>query len=593
MKKNKFYIKLSLSSLLLAGLMGACKDEFLELDPVGVYTETGLVNKKGAEGLLIAAYAALDGRPETQTTGSSNWVWGSVASDDANKGTEPSDFNSINPIELYQQTAGGEVSSKWVGVTDGIGMANQVLRTLQAAATSPTNDILPADAARIEGEARFLRAFYHMEGRKVFGLGFPWIPETAIEVEDYKAITNQVEIWPQIEADFKFAMDNLPGTQAEVGRANKWAAASFLAKAYLFQTKYADALTLLTDVVANGTNAKGTKYALNANYGDNFRVATKNNPETVFAIQYAINDGAGNNANANYEQNLNFPHGSGDKPGGCCGFFQPSQTLVNSYMTDATTGLPTMNPYTPNGVTSDYQATSADPFTPYGGTLDPRLDHTVGRRGIQYLDWGPHPGQDWIRQVTNGGPYSPKKNVHSRAELAGGSAGTGSWGQPANALSFPVMRFSDVMLMAAEAEAQAGSLTNALNLVNAVRTRAGSQATISGLYLVGTNTAGPIGNYKVGQYAAFAGKDDAMRAIMEERKLELAMEGHRKFDLVRWGIAAETLNAYAAFEKTYIPKFVNAQFTKGQDEYMPVPEQAITTSRLANGSFNIKQNGGY
>ncbi|MDQ3290487.1 MAG: RagB/SusD family nutrient uptake outer membrane protein, partial [Bacteroidota bacterium] len=414
---------------------------------------------------------------------------------------------------------------------------------------------------------------------------------TALSVEDYRAITNQVEIWPQIEADFKFAQDNLPGTQAEIGRANKWAAASFLAKAMMFQAKYAEALTLLNDVIANGTTAKGVKYALNPNFGDNFRIATKNSAETVFAIQYAINDGAFNNANANYENNLNFPHNSG-APGGCCGFFQPSQALVNSYMTDATTGLPTFNPLTPNGVTSDYQVTSSQSFTPYGGTLDPRLDHTVGRRGIQYLDYGPHPGRNWIRQVTNGGPYSPKKNVHTQAELAGGSAGTGNWGQPANALSFPVMRYSDVLLLAAEAEAQAGSLANALTHVNAVRTRAGSQATIDGLYKVGTSTAGPIANYKVGLYSAFASKDDAMRAIIEERKLELAMEGHRKFDLVRWGIAAQTLNAYAAFEKTYIPKFVNAKYT-AEDDYMPVPEGVITTSRLPNGTFNLKQNAGY
>lgn len=588
MKKNKVFLKLSLGSLLLAGLMGACKEEFLDLGPVGVYSEAALTNKKGIEGMLIAAYAALDGRPETQTTGSTNWVWGSVAADDANKGTEPADFNSINPIELYQQTATGEAGSKWRGVVDGIGMANQVLRSLKVA-----TDISEADAKRIEGEARFLRGFFHMEGRKVFGIGFPWIPETIASIEDYKAITNQVEIWPQIEADFKFAQDNLPATQAERGRANKWAGAAFLAKAMIFQNKYSAALPILNDVIANGTNAQGNKYALNPNYGANFRVATKNSAETIFAIQYAINDGAANNANANYENNLNFPHGSGDKPGGCCGFFQPSQALVNSYMTDAATGLPTMNPYTTNGVTSDYKQTSSDPFTPYSGTLDPRLDHSVGRRGIQYLDWGPHPGRSWIRDINNGGPYSPKKNVHSRAELSSGTAGTGSWGQPANALSFPVMRFSDVILMAAEAEAQAGSLAKATELVNRVRTRAGSTETIEGLYKVGSNTAGPVANYKVGLYPTFSSKEEAMAAIREERKLELAMEGHRKFDLVRWGIADVVLNKYAGFEKTYIPKFVNAQFTKNQDEYMPVPENVINTSRLSNGTFNLKQNVGY
>ncbi|WP_168193942.1 RagB/SusD family nutrient uptake outer membrane protein [Pontibacter sp. SGAir0037] len=591
MKKNKFYLGITLGSLFMAGIMTACKEEFLELDPIGAYSESSLTNKKGVEGMLIATYAALDGRPETQATGSTNWIMGSVAADDANKGSEAADFNTINPIELYQQTPSNVViNDKWRGAVDGIGMANQVLRTLKL-----ITDASAADAARIEGEARFLRAFFHMEGKKVFDKGFPWIPETAVTNEDYKAITNQADIWPQIEADFRFAMENLPPTQADRGRANKWAAAAFLGKALIYQKKYAEALTILKDVMANGTNAQGTKYALNPNYGANFRVATKNSAETVFVIQYAINDGAGNNSNANYEQNLNFPHGgSGDRPGGCCGFFQPSQALVNSYMTDAATGLPRRTPYATNGVTSDYQRTSSQPFTPYAGTLDPRLDHTVGRRGIQYLDWGAHPGRNWIRDINNGGPYSPKKNVHSRAELTGGSAGTGSWGQPANALSFPVMRYADVILLTAEAEAQAGSLSNATDLVNIVRERAGSQETIEGIYMVGSNTEGPVANYKVGLYTTpFASKDAAMTAIMEERRLELAMEGHRKFDLVRWGIAAQTLNAYASFEKTYVPKFTNAQFSANQDEFMPVPELVINTSRLSSGQFNLKQNEGY
>ena len=523
MKNIKTISKITLGAVLLTGILAACKEKFLEVDPVGVYSEASLTNLKGVEGMLIGTYAALDGRPESQTSGSTNWVTGSVAADDANKGTEPADFNTINDIELYLQLpSNGPVTDKWVGAVDGIGLANQT------------------------------------------------------------------DIWPQIEADLKYAFDNLPAKMPQKGRVNKWAAGAFLAKAMLFQAKYGPALILLNDIMANGTTAAGNKYALNENYGANFRIATKNSPETVFAIQYSIGDGAPNNSNGNYENTLNFPHGSGDKPGGCCGFFQPSQALVNSFMTDATTGLPTFNSLTPNGVTSDYQLESKDPFTPYAGTVDPRLDHTVGRRGVQYLDWGPHPGRDWIRQVSNGGPYSPKKNVHTRAEFAEKSAGTGSWGQAVNALSFPLMRFSDVILMAAEAEAQAGSLSTATDHVNKVRARAANVASF-----VKKPDGSPAANYKVGLYPAFGSKTQAMQAIMEERRLEFGMEGHRKFDLVRWGIADQVLNAYAAFEKTYIPKFVNAKFTKGQDEYMPVPENAIATSRTAAGTFNLKQNAGY
>jgi starch-binding outer membrane protein, SusD/RagB family len=583
MKNKKLFIKMSLTTFLLAGVSFACKDEFLEQPPQGTYSEPALNNRKGIEGMLIAAYATLDGRPETQLTGSTNWVMGSVAADDANKGTEPSDFSSINDIELYRQLpSNGPVNDKWNGAVDGIGIANVVIRSVRA-----NTDMADAVKTRIEAEARFLRGHWHFEGRKVFAAGFPWIPETAVVNEDYVAIVNQVDIWPQIEADFKFAFDNLPATQAEAGRVNKWAAGAFLAKVLLFQGKYAPALALFNDVIANGTTSRGVKYALNENYGANFRIATKNSAETVFAVQYAIGDGAGGNQNGNWENNLNFPHGSGN-PGGCCGFFQPSQAFVNSFMTDAATGLPIANPLIPNGVTNDRLLVSTAAFTPYAGTLDPRLDHTVGRRGIQYLDWGVHPGRDWIRDVSNGGPYSPKKNVHSKAEQTGGSAGTGAWGQAANALSFPLMRFADVLLMAAEAEAQAGSLANALTLVNRVRARAANEAS-----LVKNAAGAPAANYKVGLYNAFASKDAALTAIRTERKLELGMEGHRKFDLSRWGIAGEVLTAYANFEKTYIPKFSAAQFTPGRDEYMPVPENAIQTSRTADGTVNLKQNPGY
>jgi hypothetical protein len=580
MKRNKLLIKVSLSSLLLAGVVGACKDEFLEQPPQGTFAGGTLASSlQGLNGLVVGAYSGLNGRPGSFTSGATNWVFGSVAADDANKGTEPADFSALNDIELYQQLpSNGPVQDKWTGVVDGIGLANDALRALQASTISE------AEKTRLIGQVRFLRGFYHMEGRKVFGMYFPYIGEN---LEDLNTTTNAQEIWPKIEEDFKFAYDNLESKMDQPGRANKWAAAAFLAKAYVFQSKYAEAKTVLDDIIANGTTAGGVKYGLMDNYGANFRVADKNNRESVFAIQSAINDGAANNTNGNYEFGLNFPHGAGDKPGGCCGFFQPSFALVNSYMTNPVTGLPEFNPYTTNGVTNDAALTSADPFTPYTGTLDPRLDHTVGRRDIPFLDWGLHPGRSWIRDVTNGGPFSPKKNVHSKAELSGKEAGTGGWGQPVNAINFPLMRYSDVLLMAAEAEAQVGSLDQAMEYVNMIRARAANEAS-----WIRRADGTPAANYKVGLYDSFPSKDFAMKAIMEERKLELAMEGHRKFDLVRTGLAAQVLNAYVNFEQQFLPKFRNAQFTKGQDEYMPVPS-IIVTSSVLNGVERVKQNPAY
>src|SRR4029079_8926352 len=183
--------------------------------------------------------------------------------------------------------------------------------------------------------------------------------------------------WSFIESDLKYAMDSLPLTQASVGRANKYAAEAFLAKAYMFQHKYWDAKPLLKDLIENGKTARGDKYELEK-YGDNFNPETKNGSESVFSAQTSVNDfGSGNNGN--YGDVLNFPQNGG--PGGCCGFFQPSQWLVNHFKTDAATGLPDPDHFNESVVKNDEGYASDSIFTPYTGTLDPRLDWTVGRRG--------------------------------------------------------------------------------------------------------------------------------------------------------------------------------------------------------------------
>jgi hypothetical protein len=410
-------------------------------------------------------------------------------------------------------------------------------------------------------------------------------------VVDYKvsnvdASGNFINIWPQIEADFKWAYDNLDEARPQVGRANKWAAASYLAKAYMFQNKFAEAKTLFDVIVANGKTSRGVKYSLTPNYHENFRVTTEHNSETIFTIEASYGDGS--NTNGNYDNTLNYPHGGSattEKPGACCGFFQPSQSLVNSFKTDAV-GLPLLDTYNEVNVTSDELLKSTDPFTPFAGTLDPRLDWTVGRRGIPYYDWGLHPGRDWIRQVDYGGPYSPKKNTYYKADI-GTTAGTVGWGFANNALNFTAMRFADVLLMAAEAEIEVGSLEVARGYINRVRTRAAASPVLNGTV--------PAANYLVTTYATpFADKAVARKVVRFERKLELGMEGHRFFDLVRWGIADVVLNQeYFAKEVVRRPNtLVGSVFTKGKHEYLPIPEFAITRS-ITDGKATLKQNPGY
>lgn len=578
---NHKFLRTSLVAAAMGVGLYACKSEFLEPVPQGIYSETQLTNKQGLNGMLINTYATLDGQEGTQSGGASNWEWGSIRGGDAYKGTEPSDRVDDNPIVRHEVTSNNPiVLTKWNATFDGIGQANVVLRVL-----ANVKDMTDAEKVQAEAEARFLRGHHHFEGKKVFG-NIPFIDEkvTDFKVPNTDASGNYVNIWPQIEADFKFAYEKLDEKKPNKGRANKWAAASYLAKAYMYQNKFAEAKALFDLIVTQGKNAQGVPYALTTTYQENFRVTSENNPETVFAIQFSYGDGS--TTNGNYDNSLNYPHSPSTPGAGCCGFFQPSQNLVNSFRTDAS-GLPLPDTYNDVDVTSDEALTSTDAFTPYAGPLDPRLDHTVGRRSIPYLDWGVHPGRAWIRQASYGGPFSPKKNVFQKADIGitGGSVG---WGYNNTALNYTIIRFADVLLMAAEAEVEVGSLEKAREYINRVRARAAASP-------VKLASGADAANYSVGLYTApFASKDVARKAVRFERKLELGMEGHRFFDLLRWGIADTELNT------NYLPKegvrragaLGGAKFTKGVSEYMPIPLFAINQS-IKDGKPTLKQNPGY
>ena len=559
----------------------ACGKSFLDQLPQGVYDEASLTNRKGIHGMLINAYATLDGQEATWYAGASNWLWGSVRGGDAYKGSEPSDQIDGNPVMRFEvQPSNPYVLNKWNGTFDGIGQANLVLKLLPR-----VTELTDAERLQIEAEARFLRAHHHFEGKKNFN-NIPYIDET---VTNYKIPnttngTEYVNIWPQIEADLQFAYDNLDEVKPNVGRVNKWAAACYLAKAYMFQGKFQAAKDLFDVIIQQGKNSRGQEYDLTPHYHDNFKVTSENNVETVFSVQSSYGDGA--NTNGNYDNALNYPHSSSTPGAGCCGFFQPSQSLVNSFKTSAS-GLPDIDNFNATNVTSDEALLSSDPFTPYEGTLDPRLDWTVGRRGIPYLDWGIHPGRDWIRKVDYGGPYSPKKNVFYKAELNATSGAVG-WGWNNTALNYTIMRFADVLLMAAEAEIEVGSLETARQYINRVRQRAAASPLKT---LDGTADAA---NYHVSLYTTpFADKEAARKIVRFERKLELAMEGHRFYDLVRWGIVAVEMNAYLSVEGVRRPTTLDGtSFTPNKHEYLPIPDFAITQS-IEDGQPTLKQNPNY
>ncbi|TSD67421.1 RagB/SusD family nutrient uptake outer membrane protein [Inquilinus sp. KBS0705] len=583
----------------------SCK-KFLDKTPTNQLNSTVLANKTGVDGLLIGAYALVDGSYNGQpgatwSTGTDNWIYGSVAADDAHKGSTPGDQPDAAAIESRTPTGNnGYLDPKWRVMFNGIQRANDVIREIPLV---KDGSLTAANIAQVTAEARFLRGFYHFELAKIWR-NVPYADETITYDNGNYNIGNPGPIWDKIAADFAAAAAVLPETQPQVGRANKWAALAFQAKALMYDHKYAAALTILNNVIANGKTAGGAAYAL-GKYANNFNPSTKNGPEGVFVAQTSVNDGA-NGLNGNAGQTLNFPSGG---PATCCGFFQPSFSFVNAFKTDAVTGLPLLDTYNDSDVKNDQGVDASAPFTTYAGTLDSRLDWSVGRRGIPYLDWGIHPGKAWARDQDDGGPYSPIKNVYYKAAQASTSDTYGGWAaNQSTANSYNVIRFADVLLWAAECEVEVGSLDNARALVNRVRARAADATGWVHTYVDASNPTGgftstPAANYKVGLYLTpWTDKALARKAVQFERRIELGMEGHRFFDLQRWdgitggpmgaGFMAKQINDYL-FHENHVPAFPillikAAVFTAGKNELFPIPQGQIDVTQ-----GNIKQNPGY
>jgi len=561
-------------------LMGvSCSDEFLEVLPTGSLADAQVGTQDGIDGLLIGTYAALNGVFGNRFEGPNHWVTGSIMGGEANKGTDAGDYSTINPYQRYENDpTNGDINNLWRGRFEGVSRANAVLRALAAAA-----DISAGDAARIAGEARMLRGHFYFDLKKHFN-SIPYFDET-VEAVDIITIPNTTAVWDKIEADFQFAFDNLPAT-TDAGRVNKWAAKTLLGKAKLFQGNFTGAKADFDDVIANGVTPSGDKYALLDNYAQIYNAENDNHAEAIFDVESANNTGSVQNAN--YFDDLNYPYNTGpDGPGNCCGFFQPSFELGNSFRTSG--GLPLLDKSynaAGNELATDFGIESADPFTPDSGELDPRIDFSIGRRSIPYLDWIAHPGKAWIRSQPYAGPYSPKKYIYYKSQENSFTDGS-SWTRGYSIMNYTIIRFADVLLMAAEAEIEVGSLTKAMEYVNMVRARAAKSE-----HWVKNPDGSDAANYVIAEYTAaqFADKASATTAVRFERKLELSGEGHRFFDLVRWGVAAEELNAYLAYEsQLLVTKFGGASFTAGKNEYYPIPQTQIDIQ----GSDVLTQNPGF
>ncbi|GAA0554779.1 RagB/SusD family nutrient uptake outer membrane protein [Chitinophaga japonensis] len=563
MQKHIIYIALCCM------LLSACSN-FLDQTPQAVIAGDDLNTPENVEKMVTAAYSAL-GNDHYTAPYSSMWPYGNIRSGDAYKGGDGagdiSDFHFYETFSL-NRVDNGASDLVWFRLYVCIGRVNDALGRLNGI----SEDAFPDKQTR-QAEMRFLRGHYYFLLKILFKY-VPYIDET-IPKENYDTISNRVytdeELWTKIADDFRFAAAHLPGMQPEKGRASKYAAKAYLAKTLLYQAYKQDQQNAVTGIDAALLQEVNTLcdevissggYQLAADFADNFLSARENGPESVFAIQYSKDDGTPK-GRLDYGHALDYPM---NQDYGCCGFHSPSANLVNAFKTDGS-GLPMFSTFNNTNITNESD------FHTY--TFDPRLDHTVAIPGHPYkYDPAFIYQRSWARAPEVYGAYLSLKE----AVLPGDPAFQKVPPFMSSSKNWPIIRFADVLLFKAEALIELGRQNEALPLINRIRERAAASTALlkqaNGDYVSSYN----ISTYQPGVNCTWT-QDFARQALRWERRLEFAMEGYRFFDLVRWGIAAEYLNAYFAVEKTRSAHLGDAVFKKGRDEYLPVPLNQINFSK--------------
>ncbi|KEO75467.1 RagB/SusD family nutrient uptake outer membrane protein [Anditalea andensis] len=540
-------------------IFSSCHDR-LEIAPRGVLSENQINSPAEAEGFVIAAYSTL-GNDEINRP-FNLWPYGNVRADDSYKGgRDPGDGQGFHFIETFTNIRPDmwELDGMWFHLYIGVRRTNDGLRIMDGF----TQEEYPEVNIR-KAELRFLRAHYYFNLKILFNR-IPYIDENVL-AEDYKLISNveysSEELWQKIADDFEFASQVLPTVQPQIGRATKGAALAYLAKTKLYQAyeqndnyevvninqvQLQQVVEAVDELIALGN------YSLEPDFANNFLPGPyENGRESIFAVQYSTNDGVGR-GRLNHGAMLTVPQGLG-----CCDFQKPSQNLVNAYRTD-NGGIPLF---------STYNQTNVD----FGNeTIDPRLDHTVARPGVPWkYESNLLITESWSRTPEIYGYYnSLKENISPNDE---GFVNVDPF--YGNTKARIVLRYADVLLFKAEALIELGRHAEALPIINKIRQR----AALSTGRLVNESGAS-LANYNVAVYSSGVNinwdQDTAREALRFERRLEMAMEGSRYFDLVRWGISGNVMNAYFNVEKSRKPFLQDGNFTPAKHEYLPIPQNQI------------------
>ena len=550
----------------------ACNSFLDEHTPQGVLSDEQVKTPENAEAMVVSAYAIFTSAEDINSSFS---MWNfDVRSDDAYKGGNgTSDGDVFHQLEVQQGvlTTNWNINDMWVRLYNCISRVNSAIVLLNT-----TGDDFKMKSQRL-AEMKFLRAYAHFLLKRLYK-NIPFVVDENLTYQQYNELSNTEytndEGWQVIIDDLMEAYNTLPATQEDKGRPTKAAAAAFLAKVYLYKAYRQDDAksnqitsidkTDLEKVIEFTNPTLFANYDLEKDIHNNFRPEEQyeNGVESIWAIQYSRNDGS-TYGNLNWSYGLIPPNIPGATDGGC-DFYKPSQNLVNAFHT-GDNGLPLLD---------NFNQKKYDKAT---DNADPRLFLTVGMPGLPYMfnkNFMMEETSIWSRSNGLYGYYvTLKQNVDPA--LIGEYLIKGSyWASSMNRIVF---RYADVLLMRAEAYAQLGNADQAIALVNQIRSRAaGSTQMISG-YQGSYGVKMYVANYK-GSFA----KEDVIKIVKMERRLELAMESERFFDLVRWGDAATVLNKYYAEEIGSCAIYSNAHFTANKDEYLPIPFSQIAAS---NGHY--------
>ena len=558
-----------------AALSTASCDSFLEDQvPQGTLSDEQVKNPAYVDNMVTSAYAVFT---TAEDINSSFSMWNfDVRSDDAYKGgSSTNDGDVFHQLEVCQGvlTTNWNINDIWVRLYNSLSRVNTAIGVLESC-----DDTYSLKKERI-AEMKFLRAYAHFLAKRLFK-NIPFVMRTDLTYDDYNKLSNTEysndEGWALIIQDLEEAYQILPVKQVDKGRPTKAACAAFLAKAYLYKAyRQDDKASHMVTSVNNDDLKKVLQYTDPAIYAaggyglekdihNNFRPEDQyeNGCESLWAIQYSRNDGS-TYGNLNWSYGLITPN-IPDVTDGGCDFYKPSQNLVNAFRTDAD-GLPLINSFNQKN------------YDKLSDNADPRLFLTVGITGLPYMfnkNFIMDQSSAWSR---SGGLYGYNVTLKHNVDpaLIGSYLIRGSfWASPMNRIVF---RYADVILERAEAEAQLGNATEAVRLVNEIRSRAAGSTQMIADYPNRYGVKFYCKNY-TGSYS----KEEAVKIVKMERRLELAMESERFFDLVRWGDAATVLNNYFAAEKERVTFLSDAAFTANKNEYLPIPHSQISSS---NGHY--------